>query len=81
MRSHATIEFLFFRDVSGCSEYAESFISQEIDGYALMLVKEEHLVVGLQMKLGPALKLVGRVNQLKAEALQRMNFKSKLRTG
>ena len=39
-----------------------------------MLVKEEHLVVGLQMKLGPALKLVGRVNQMKAEALQKMNF-------
>lgn len=45
-------------------------MSQEIDGYALMLVKEEHLVVGLKMKLGPALKLVGRVNQMKAEALQ-----------
>lgn len=44
-------------------------MSQEIDGYALMLVKEEHLVVGLKMKLGPALKLVGKVNQLKAEAL------------
>jgi hypothetical protein len=70
-----------FRDVSGCSEYAESFVSQEIDGYALMLVKEEHLVVGLQMKLGPALKLVGRVNQMKAEALQKMNFKSEFRTG
>lgn len=71
----------FVRDVSGCSEYAESFISQEIDGYALMLVKEEHLVVGLQMKLGPALKLVGRVNQMKAEALQKMNFNSGFRTG
>ena len=58
-----------YRGVSGCSEYAESFVSQEIDGYALMLVKEEHLVVGLKMKLGPALKLVGKVNQLKAEAL------------
>lgn len=60
----------FVRGVSGCSEYAESFVSQEIDGYALMLVKEEHLVVGLKMKLGPALKLVGKVNQMKAEALQ-----------
>jgi hypothetical protein len=69
------------RDVSGCSEYAESFISQEIDGYAVMLVKEEHLVVGLQMKLGPALKLVGRVNQMQAEALQKMNFNSGFRTG
>jgi hypothetical protein len=67
--------------VSGCSEYAESFISQEIDGYALMLVKEEHLVLGLQMKLGPALKLVGRVNQMKAEALQKVNFGSEFRMG
>ncbi|XP_028393778.1 polyhomeotic-like protein 2 isoform X2 [Dendronephthya gigantea] len=71
----------FVRDVSGCSEYAESFVSQEIDGYALMLVKEEHLVVGLQMKLGPALKLVGRVNQMKTEALQNMNFNNGFRMG
>ena len=71
--SHPRSQFEPFcssRGISGCSEYAESFVSHEIDGYALMLVKEEHLVVGLKMKLGPALKLVGRVNQMKAEALE-----------
>ena len=72
---------MFSREINGCSEYAESFIAQEIDGYALMLVKEEHLVVGLQMKLGPALKLVSRVNQLKSAALEKLNFNNGLRTG
>lgn len=59
-----------FRSLNGCSEYADSFVSQEIDGQALMLLREEHMVVAMHMKLGPALKIVANVNAMKREALK-----------
>ena len=58
------------RSLNGCSEYADSFVSQEIDGQALMLLREEHMVVAMHMKLGPALKIVANVNAMKREALK-----------
>ncbi|CAH3175277.1 unnamed protein product [Porites evermanni] len=60
----------FVKSLNGCSEYADSFISQEIDGQALMLLREEHMVVAMHMKLGPALKIVASVNAMKREALK-----------
>lgn len=62
--------FVDCRSLNGCSEYADSFISQEIDGQALMLLREEHMVVAMHMKLGPALKIVASVNAMKREALK-----------
>lgn len=60
----------FVKSLNGCSEYADSFVSQEIDGQALMLLREEHMVVAMHMKLGPALKIVANVNAMKREALK-----------
>lgn len=54
----------FIRDLKGCSDYAEDFENQEIDGQALLLLKEDNLVNVMQMKLGPALKIVASVRQL-----------------
>lgn len=62
--------FVVCRSLNGCSEYADSFVSQEIDGQALMLLREEHMVVAMHMKLGPALKIVANVNAMKREALK-----------
>lgn len=64
------IFFFVCRSLNGCSEYADSFVSQEIDGQALMLLREEHMVVAMHMKLGPALKIVANVNAMKREALK-----------
>ena len=62
----------FHRGLTGCEEYADAFVTEEIDGQALMLLKEEHMVVALKMKLGPALKVVAKVNAMKREAYKKL---------
>ncbi|XP_052226889.1 polyhomeotic-proximal chromatin protein-like isoform X2 [Dreissena polymorpha] len=57
----------FIRNLQGCSMYAEEFRSQEIDGQALLLLKEDHLMTTMNMKLGPALKICARINTIKEE--------------
>lgn len=54
----------FIADVLGTEEYNEDFTTQEIDGSALILLKEKHLVNAMGMKLGPALKIVAKVQSL-----------------
>lgn len=49
----------------GCQEIADEFRSQEIDGQALLLLKEDHLMSTMNIKLGPALKIFARINMLK----------------
>ncbi|XP_037928697.1 polyhomeotic-proximal chromatin protein-like [Teleopsis dalmanni] len=48
----------FIKNLPGCSDYVDDFEQQEIDGQALLLLKENHLVNAMGMKLGPALKIV-----------------------
>ncbi|XP_030043091.1 polyhomeotic-like protein 1 isoform X2 [Microcaecilia unicolor] len=55
----------FIASLQGCQEIAEDFRSQEIDGQALLLLKEEHLMSAMNMKLGPALKICAKINVLK----------------
>ncbi|XP_021962991.1 putative mediator of RNA polymerase II transcription subunit 26 isoform X2 [Folsomia candida] len=55
----------FVRSLPGCSEYADDFAVQEIDGQALMLLKEDHLMSAIGMKLGPALKLCAKIEALR----------------
>uniref|UniRef100_A0A8C6UVK0 SAM domain-containing protein n=1 Tax=Neogobius melanostomus TaxID=47308 RepID=A0A8C6UVK0_9GOBI len=50
---------------SGCLDIAEEFRSQEIDGQALLLLKEDHLMGTMNIKLGPALKIFAQISQLK----------------
>lgn len=58
----------FVRHLDGCKEYAEEFKSQEIDGQALLLLKEKHLMNEMKMRLGPALKICSKINALKEES-------------
>lgn len=55
----------FIKVLPGCAPYAEEFRSQEIDGQALMLLKEDHLMTTMSMKLGPALKICAKINSLR----------------
>ncbi|GFR34042.1 sterile alpha motif domain-containing protein 11 [Trichonephila clavata] len=57
--SHWTVEDVvkFVSSVDTCSEYAERFREESIDGTTLPLLTEDHLTMHLGMKLGPALKL------------------------
>ncbi|XP_015917235.1 polyhomeotic-like protein 2 isoform X2 [Parasteatoda tepidariorum] len=65
--------FEFIKDTPGCSDYADTFRSQEIDGQALLLLKEDHLMTMMCMKLGPAVKLISVINGIKEE-LEKKNF-------
>ncbi|XP_069774397.1 polyhomeotic-like protein 2 isoform X3 [Narcine bancroftii] len=55
----------FIRTLPGCQEIADEFRAQEIDGQALLLLKEDHLMSAMNIKLGPALKIYARINMLK----------------
>ncbi|XP_056105095.1 polyhomeotic-like protein 3 isoform X1 [Rhinichthys klamathensis goyatoka] len=55
----------FISNLPGCQDIAESFRAQEIDGQALLLLTEDHLMSALNIKLGPALKICARINSLK----------------
>uniref|UniRef100_A0A3Q1FN51 SAM domain-containing protein n=1 Tax=Acanthochromis polyacanthus TaxID=80966 RepID=A0A3Q1FN51_9TELE len=47
----------FISSLQGCEELAAQFLSQEIDGQALLLLREDHLISTMNIKLGPALKI------------------------
>ncbi|XP_041659825.1 polyhomeotic-like protein 3 isoform X2 [Cheilinus undulatus] len=57
--------FSFINSLPGGQDVAEEFRSQEIDGQALLLLTEDHLVSTMNVKLGPALKLCAHINSLK----------------
>ncbi|XP_053566104.1 polyhomeotic-like protein 3 [Bombina bombina] len=55
----------FISSLPGCHDVAEEFRTQEIDGQALLLLKEDHLMNTMNIKLGPALKICAQINLLK----------------
>lgn len=55
----------FIHTLPGCSDVAEAFRLQEIDGQALLLLTEDHLMTSMNIKLGPALKICAHINALK----------------
>ncbi|XP_052003646.1 polyhomeotic-like protein 1 [Xyrauchen texanus] len=55
----------FISSLQGCEDLAGQFLSQEIDGQALLLLKEEHLMSTMNIKLGPALKICASINSLR----------------
>ncbi|XP_074507876.1 polyhomeotic-like protein 3 isoform X2 [Sebastes fasciatus] len=57
--------FSYINSLPGGHDVAEEFRSQEIDGQALLLLTEDHLVSTMNLKLGPALKLCAHINSLK----------------
>ncbi|XP_029971896.1 polyhomeotic-like protein 3 [Salarias fasciatus] len=57
--------FSYISALPGGSDVAAEFRSQEIDGQALLLLTEEHLVSTMNLKLGPALKLCAHINALR----------------
>ena len=55
----------FVKGLSGCSDYVEDFLLQEIDGQALMLLKADHLMSAMSIKLGPALKICSAIDAMR----------------
>lgn len=50
----------------GFPEYACIFEAHEIDGQALLLMRRDDFVLGLRIRLGPAIKIYTRVKHLQA---------------
>ncbi|XP_068426361.1 polyhomeotic-like protein 3 isoform X2 [Clinocottus analis] len=57
--------FSYINSLPGGQAVAQEFRSQEIDGQALLLLTEDHLVSSMNLKLGPALKLCAHINSLR----------------
>ncbi|EEB15924.1 polyhomeotic, putative [Pediculus humanus corporis] len=57
----------FIRNLPGCADYVEDFAMQDIDGEALMLLKPDHLMSVMSMKLGPAVKIIAKIDAIKNE--------------
>ena len=57
----------FVKNLAGCSDYVEDFQLQEIDGQALMLLKADHLMSAMSIKLGPALKICSAIEGMREE--------------
>lgn len=55
----------YIRSLNGYSDYAEDFLNHEIDGQALVLLNENHLVNTMNIKLGPALKIMSQIEAIK----------------
>lgn len=57
----------FIKNLPGCQDYAGDFELQEIDGQALMLLKADHLMSAMSMKLGPALKICAKIEAMRSD--------------
>lgn len=63
--SHQVAYFICMID--GCERYGQLFLNEQVDGEALLLLREEHLLSLLNLKLGPALKILAKVKKLRTE--------------
>ncbi|KAK6634974.1 hypothetical protein RUM44_000223 [Polyplax serrata] len=57
----------FIRTLPGCADYVEDFAMQDIDGEALMLLKPDHLMSVMSMKLGPAVKIIAKIDTMRTD--------------
>ena len=64
--------FYFVKLVAGVT-VAELFLLQEVDGSALSLIRDDHLVNTMHIKLGPALKIMSKFNELKTKFSNNMS--------
>lgn len=55
----------YIRSLAGYDHYADEFANHEIDGQALVLLNENHLVNTMNIKLGPALKIMSQIESIK----------------
>lgn len=60
----------YIRSLPGYGDYADDFANHEIDGQALVLLNENHLVKTMNIKLGPALKIMSQIEAIKNKGAQ-----------
>ncbi|KAL3171506.1 hypothetical protein MRX96_013710 [Rhipicephalus microplus] len=52
---------VYISGIPGCERIAEKFRHHEVDGGALFLIKEHHVMTTMNLKLGPALKMCATI--------------------
>ena len=52
--------------IPGCSGVGAAFVAQQVDGEALLMMTQNDLVTLLNIKLGPAIKIMAIIMCLKA---------------
>lgn len=57
----------YITNIFGCTDNAKSFRDEEIDGQALLLLKVEHMIHTMNLKLGPALKIASHLRLIKLQ--------------
>ena len=50
----------------GYEAYIDKFVEHEIDGRALGLVRDHHLLMTMKLRLGPTLKICEQIQAIKA---------------
>ena len=50
----------------GYEAYIDKFVEHEIDGRALSLVQDHHLLMTMKLRLGPTLKICEHINAIKS---------------
>lgn len=55
----------YIRSLPGCEMYACEFEEQEIDGRALLLINEDHLLNALDIKLAAAIKIYSHISSFR----------------
>lgn len=54
----------FVSSLTGSPEIAHAFREENIDGHSFLLIKEEHLLTRMAIRLGPALKINAQIKKL-----------------
>jgi len=57
----------YVRGIPGCESSAEAFAMEEIDGKSFLLLRVDHMVQTMDLKLGPALKIASCLRDIKME--------------
>lgn len=67
MPSQMTVDdvAVFIGQLRGCAPYVEVFRRHQVDGQALLLMCMHHLILDMQIKFGPALKIEAAIKSLK----------------
>lgn len=54
----------FVHSLGGCEQYSADFEEQEIDGRALLLLSEDHLINALNIKFSAAIKIFQHISAI-----------------
>ncbi|CAL8079732.1 unnamed protein product [Orchesella dallaii] len=64
-------EVVAFLDTNGCGDHSDGFLKNKISGSSLLALTKDQIVILTGMKVGPALKILSLIDQLKRSVKSR----------